>query len=63
VAGEYITDVYNLALPDDLSAGPYQVAVGMYDLASGARLPVTADGVAQPDAQVVLAGDVLARAQ
>ncbi len=40
--------------------GPFQVAVGMYELASGARLPVMVAGQAQPDGQVVLAVDAAA---
>ena len=36
--GEAITDQFTLMLPNDLSAGQYQLVVGMYDTASGERL-------------------------
>ncbi len=43
VAGEYIADEHVLALPADLPAGSYRIEVGIYDGASGERLPL-ADG-------------------
>jgi hypothetical protein len=40
--GEKIIDRYALLLPDDLPAGSYTVAVGLYDPVSGQRLPISA---------------------
>jgi hypothetical protein len=40
--GEEIIDRYGLILPDDLPAGSYAIAVGLYDPVSGQRLPVSA---------------------
>ncbi len=40
--GERIVDRYGLLLPDDLPPGEYRIAVGLYDAASGQRLPVSA---------------------
>lgn len=39
-SGEYITDEYTLQLPNDLAPGDYRLFVGMYDEASGARVPL-----------------------
>jgi hypothetical protein len=36
----FITDPYSLTLPDWLPLGTYRIEIGMYDPASGARLPV-----------------------
>ena len=40
LAGQVITDQAELALPVDLPAGEYQLAIGLYDPQSGARVPV-----------------------
>ncbi len=40
--GERIVDRYGLLLPDDLPAGDYRVAVGLYDPATGERQPSSA---------------------
>jgi hypothetical protein len=53
--GETIDDRYILTLPDDLPAGRYPVWIGLYDPATGERLPVLIDGEAQPN-NVYLAG-------
>ena len=42
-------------MPADLAPGRYPVWIGMYDRASGARLPVTVEGELQPNG-VYLAG-------
>jgi len=56
--GEEITDHHGLALPADLPPGEYSLAVGLYDAATGRRLPVvTGQGAAPTDR--VLAGSVL----
>lgn len=43
---EVIVDDFNLALPDELAAGTYQLVTGLYDLASMQRLPVAAENAA-----------------
>ena len=40
--GEEIVDRYGLLLPADLPAGSYTLSVGLYDPATGARLPISA---------------------
>jgi hypothetical protein len=56
--GEEITDHHGLALPADLPPGEYSLAVGLYDAATGERLPVdTSEGTAPSDR--VLVGPVL----
>jgi nitroreductase len=40
IEGEVIVDPYELSLPKDLSSGEYLLEVGMYDAATGERLPV-----------------------
>jgi hypothetical protein len=48
-------DEVTLSVAAGAPAGAYHVAVGMYDAASGGRLPVTdASGQPVPDDQVVL---------
>jgi hypothetical protein len=50
VAGEYLTDVHDLVLPPDLPPGDYQIAIGMYDPVTGARLAaIGPDGRTQDD--------------
>ncbi len=53
--GEVIDDDYRLVVPAGLAPGRYPVWIGMYDPASGARLPVTVEGELQPNG-VYLAG-------
>ena len=54
-AGEYISDEYVLNLPNDLAAGEYRIVLGMYDEASGARVPLTdANGARLSDDRVML---------
>ena len=40
VEGEVITDEYDIAVKSDAPPGDYQIEVGMYDAATGQRLPV-----------------------
>jgi hypothetical protein len=40
--GEVIVDRYGLLLPEELPAGSYTIAVGLYDPVTGQRLPVSA---------------------
>jgi hypothetical protein len=39
-AGEWVDDTLTLTVPTDLAPGEYQLALGLYDLATGERLPV-----------------------
>lgn len=45
-----VTDRYPLTLPEDLPAGDYQILIGLYDPATGQRLPVLENGAAVGDA-------------
>ena len=48
--GEPVADRRGLALPDDLAPGDYTLIAGLYDAATGQRLPVTGpDGAAAGD--------------
>jgi len=42
--GEFVRDVYTLALPSDLPPGDYALEVGLYLADTGARLPVVGNG-------------------
>lgn len=53
-AREVVTDNHVLPIPDDLPVGRYHVNVGLYNPDDDARLPVTLDGVPQPDNQLRL---------
>jgi hypothetical protein len=45
-----VTDSYALALPPDIAPGDYQLLVGLYDGATGQRLPLLRDGAPAGDA-------------
>jgi hypothetical protein len=47
-AGEVFSETITLTLPADLPPGDYPVQLGLYDFATGTRLPVTMDGQRQP---------------
>ncbi len=47
--GEGIADPHPITLPADLAPGPYAVWVGLYEWASGVRLPVTQPLSSEPD--------------
>ena len=49
--GEYIRDTHKLDIPVDAAPGPYLLAVGLYDAASGERLGASYDGQALPNDQ------------
>ncbi len=51
-AGEIVIDEYHLNL-DNLPRGEYRIEIGMYDLHTGARLPVTDANGAQMESQSV----------
>lgn len=48
-AGEVINDSYTLLVPDGLSDGRYPLWIGMYNPETLARLPLTVDGLRQPN--------------
>ncbi len=48
VAGEVFGETLTLTLPGDLPPGNYPIQLGLYDFASGVRLPVTIDGQRRP---------------
>lgn len=48
-AGEVISDEYWLRLPADLAAGRYRLEIGLYDAATGARLPLLTPSAAEGD--------------
>ena len=54
LAGEYLTDHYELTIPPDAVPGAYKVELGMYDQITGRRLPVTLDSESQPGDRLLL---------
>ncbi len=48
-AGERFDETVTLTLPADLPFGDYPVTVGLYDFATGARLPLAVEGQRQPN--------------
>jgi hypothetical protein len=56
--GEVVADDYELAVPPNAPAGAYRVIAGMYDLASGRRLPVSARGQSAGDSVLLLEGEL-----
>ena len=48
-SGLTITDEYKILLPTALAVGKYRLIVGLYDGATGGRLPITVDKVAVGD--------------
>ena len=48
-AGEFVSDTHTLDLAGKPAPGTYDVVVGLYDPASGARLPVAASASRTPD--------------
>jgi 4-amino-4-deoxy-L-arabinose transferase-like glycosyltransferase len=53
--GEIVVSEFNLTPPGQLAPGDYRLVTGLYDLATGRRLPVSnAAGRPLPDAMVVL---------
>ena len=54
-AGQVILDAYAIQLPEDAPPGRYAIALGLYSLASGDRLPILGeDGQHLPDERFVL---------
>jgi hypothetical protein len=57
VPGEHLADQHAFALPTGATRGPHRIAVGLYDLASGERLPCRdGQGRSLPENQVLLEG-------
>ncbi len=55
LAGEYIPDEYNLAIPSDARPGNYRIEIGMYSAKSGVRVPaLDSSGARLPDERVLL---------
>ncbi|MGM0399830.1 MAG: glycosyltransferase family 39 protein [Chloroflexota bacterium] len=55
VTDEVIVDTYELPVDEDTAPGAHQIAIGMYDDASGERLPMTgADGSPLAEGRVLL---------
>ncbi|MFQ6058619.1 MAG: hypothetical protein ACE5MB_07080, partial [Anaerolineae bacterium] len=52
--GEVVADEYAIPVAPDAPPGVYAIEVGMYDAATGARLPVTINGLRVPDDRVLL---------
>jgi hypothetical protein len=53
--GEIVVDEFALPLPEELPSGQYRLVAGMYDLATGQRLPATGDdGQRLPGDMIVL---------
>lgn len=44
IAGEYVTDEHQIRLPASLPAGDYRVVAGLYESATGRRIPVQGVG-------------------
>jgi hypothetical protein len=52
--GEYVEDEYRLSIPREAPAGPYTLYVGLYDAATGDRLPAVRHGQRLPGDEVAL---------
>jgi hypothetical protein len=48
-AGDVVEHSLALVLPPDLAPGEYEIAAGMYEWTTGARLPVDQPGAREPD--------------
>ena len=56
--GRPFVDIYRLAVPADAPAGPHALVFGLYDGASGVRLPVSGGDAGPPDLAFVKLGSV-----
>ena len=52
--GEYITDRHHVPIEPNADPGPSRIGVGLYHSETGARLPVTVDGVPQPNDVLII---------
>jgi hypothetical protein len=48
-----VSDLVTVPIPADMPRGPARIIVGLYDLPTGARLPVSLDGELVRDYAVV----------
>jgi len=60
-AGEYLTDTLAIPVPANAPAGKYRLRVGLYDPATGQRLPVQGQDVPAGAGYALLEGDVAVR--
>ena len=58
VPGEYLQDGYTFAVQENAAAGTYQLEIGVYDSATGNRLPVRLDGESTSADHVVIPEDI-----
>ena len=56
LAGEFVTDRYELALPSDIPPGEYRIEVGMYLLETMERLPVLGKDAQSEGSSIVFPG-------
>ena len=59
VEGEVVEDSYELAVAPDAPPGLYQIEVGMYNAATGQRLPLTSEGREMGEDRILLPIQVL----
>jgi hypothetical protein len=52
--GEVIRDVVTVPLPEDLPGGGYEIRVGLYDAATGKRLPIVSEGAYEVQDPIVI---------
>ncbi len=55
-AGEYIIGGYSLPLAASAPPGSYTLELGLYDPASGARLPISGNGLTVKDNALIISG-------
>lgn len=61
VEGEVVEDSYRIAVASDVPPGHYQIEVGLYDAATGQRLPLTSEGQETGRDRILLPVEVVVR--
>ena len=61
VAGEYLRDTYSFQVKPDAPPGVYALEIGMYDAASGQRLPVRLEGQSGVTDHILLNTEITVR--
>jgi len=61
VEGEVVEDSYQIAVAPDVPPGSYQIEVGLYDAATGQRLPLTSEGREAGEDRILLPVKVIVR--
>ncbi|HID86044.1 MAG TPA: hypothetical protein EYP55_01535 [Anaerolineae bacterium] len=61
--GEVVVDEYEIAVKPDAPSGEYVLEVGMYDAATGERLPVYINGQRSPGDRVLLEPSIVVKRQ